>query len=91
MKEEISFFIDPELEHTRASTTQSESISARIANLIPSEPATPIKVIKINDIGLALYSTSPHPFGNWGTSWVMQLKRRAERCTLPRGFGSFSV
>ncbi|MDF4421663.1 hypothetical protein [Vibrio parahaemolyticus] len=91
MKKDISVSIEPEQESAESKTQNAESISTRIANLIPSEPVPQVKRIKLNDIELALYSTSPRPYGNWRTSWLIQLKRKPGRCKVPRGFGSFSV
>lgn len=72
-------------------TTKAESVAKRIVNLIPSEPGTQIKRSKVSDIQCGLYETSAHPVGNWRTSWIMQLRRNAGKCKVPRGFGDFYV
>lgn len=46
------------------------------------------EVVKIflSDKVRGYFETSPRPCGKWKCYWTMTLKRRYQKCRLPRGF-----
>jgi len=49
-----------------------------------------IIVKKPSDIEVGLYEASAQPKGNYRSVWIMKLRRKNEKCKLPRGFGFLS-
>ena len=49
-----------------------------------------INRIPVSDLNRGLFETSVNPVGTYRTSWIMQLRRKPNKCQLPRGFGKLS-